>query len=145
MNQSASDHAESYDDCLTAAQGAAIGRDPMTAPIDQPPMQDADRHALAAIIALTYKMQPHSMLNPEVPLMMADAILAWLTLEGFQRWTPKRACGWKENEDGQYETTCGHCWEFNNGGPAENKVTFCPYCGKAISVRAARAAEEGEK
>ena len=107
--------------------------------------QIADREALAQIIADVYKMQPHSMLNPEVPLMMADAILAWLTLEGFQRWTPKRACGWKENEDGQYETTCGHCWEFNNGGPAENKVTFCPYCGKAISVRAARAAEEGEK
>jgi len=39
-------------------------------------MSADEREDLARIIALTYKMQPHSMLNAEVPLLIADAILA---------------------------------------------------------------------
>ena len=35
-----------------------------------------DREKLADLIADVYKMQPLSMLNPAVPLLMADAILA---------------------------------------------------------------------
>ena len=55
--------------------------------------QIADREALAQIIALTYKMQPNSMLNPAVPLLMADAILA----AGFAR-VPSAVTDWQSDE-----------------------------------------------
>ena len=43
-------------------------------------------------------------------------------------------CKWKENEDGWWETECDHAWEFNDGGPKENKAIYCPYCGKKIDA-----------
>ena len=140
-----------FRDKMKAHQLRAVGADHAWKTGDTMTDWTQDRHALARIIALTYKMQPHSMLNAQVPLLIADAILAWMAREGIRRWTPKQACGWKENDDGQYETMCGHSWEFISAGPAENKATFCPYCGKAIrvlahqfNVRAARAVGEGK-
>jgi len=60
--------------------------------------QIADREALAQIIVLTYEMQPNSMLNPAVPLLMADAILA----AGFTRASvvaaPSATADWHSDE-----------------------------------------------
>jgi len=46
------------------------------------------------------------------------------------------SCGWSlEDEDWTaYRTDCGHLFEFNDGGPVENKCKFCMYCGKPISL-----------
>lgn len=41
-------------------------------------------------------------------------------------------CVWTAIEDGPYETSCGHLWEFNAGGPEENGMGYCPYCGKTL-------------
>jgi len=42
-------------------------------------------------------------------------------------------CGWKQNwEEGYYETLCGHLFTFIDGGPTENHMKFCCYCGKPI-------------
>jgi len=35
-------------------------------------------------------------------------------------------------EDSVWETTCGHAFQFNDGGPAENHMAFCGYCGKKL-------------
>lgn len=42
------------------------------------------------------------------------------------------SCGWHW-DDPCYASECGHLFEFNNDGPAENSFRFCPFCGKAIA------------
>lgn len=45
------------------------------------------------------------------------------------------SCLWLiDVDDGSWDTSCGekHC--FFDGGPKENSHTFCPYCGRAISI-----------
>ena len=41
-------------------------------------------------------------------------------------------CIWIENEDGLWETNCGKIFETIDGKPSENKMQFCPFCGKLI-------------
>ncbi len=41
-------------------------------------------------------------------------------------------CEWCDDYDGVWQTTCGNAWQFNNGGPINNKMKFCPYCGKSL-------------
>ena len=41
-------------------------------------------------------------------------------------------CQWTQNEDGAWESACGHRWEFIEGGPTENGMKFCCYCGKPL-------------
>ncbi len=44
-------------------------------------------------------------------------------------------CRWKEDEfDGAWDTDCGNRFEFNAGGPKENRAQFCIYCGKKIKA-----------
>jgi hypothetical protein len=43
------------------------------------------------------------------------------------------ACGWAEDSDGSaWETSCRKLFILNDGGPAENGMNFCPFCGKAL-------------
>ena len=44
------------------------------------------------------------------------------------------ACGWREDEDGNQQTSCGECYVFFEGTPAENDYRFCPGCGKPITT-----------
>lgn len=41
-------------------------------------------------------------------------------------------CTWTEDEDGNYNTTCGHTWTFFDGSPSDNGLVFCPFCGKSL-------------
>lgn len=43
-----------------------------------------------------------------------------------------KVCIWTENKDGQYETACGQMHEFFDGGPKDNHLQFCGYCGKGL-------------
>jgi rRNA maturation endonuclease Nob1 len=42
-------------------------------------------------------------------------------------------CEWRETEDGQWDTECEECFEFNNNGPKENNFIYCPYCGFQVT------------
>jgi|CXWL01.1.fsa_nt_gi hypothetical protein len=44
-------------------------------------------------------------------------------------------CLWTENKDGQFETDCKHMHEFFDGGPQDNHLQFCGYCGKRVVER----------
>jgi hypothetical protein len=44
-------------------------------------------------------------------------------------------CKWVEDEEGYYETKCGHYFVINDGTPSENDMVFCCYCGKKIKER----------
>lgn len=43
-------------------------------------------------------------------------------------------CVWVmgDPEDLAWETSCGRMWQFIDGGPTENGVVYCPYCGARV-------------
>ena len=45
-------------------------------------------------------------------------------------------CIWKQedkfDDDRIYNTACGKTFFFGDGGPKENEMKFCCYCGKVI-------------
>ena len=47
-------------------------------------------------------------------------------------------CLWREDEDANWSTSCGEVHVFIDGGPADNRYRFCPYCGAAIVEERAR-------
>lgn len=53
------------------------------------------------------------------------------------------SCTWTfSNYDDHWTGTCGAEWVFNDGGPEENGVKFCPKCGKSVAVAATEGTEE---
>jgi len=44
----------------------------------------------------------------------------------------KRSCQWTEDDDGVWDTECGNAFVFTDGGPSDNNLLFCPYCGAAL-------------
>jgi hypothetical protein len=46
------------------------------------------------------------------------------------RWTHD-ATEW---EDIKWDTDCGEAFVFIDGGPKENKVKFCCYCGRPVKA-----------
>jgi hypothetical protein len=40
-----------------------------------------------------------------------------------------QTCAWKEDNDGEWETSCGMTWDFTEDGPEENTLIYCPKCG----------------
>lgn len=47
---------------------------------------------------------------------------------------PQEACAWTHDGEGIYDSACGETFQFNAGGPTENSVKFCPYCGKRLAL-----------
>ena len=46
-----------------------------------------------------------------------------------------KTCEWTEVSHNDYifwETECRNAFQFINGGPSENHMKYCPYCGKKI-------------
>ncbi len=41
-------------------------------------------------------------------------------------------CTWREDPDGNWRTDCGHIFCFDDGGPTENQIKFCGYCGSSL-------------
>jgi hypothetical protein len=46
-----------------------------------------------------------------------------------------RHCRWIEDADGVWESSCGQSWVFDTGGPKENKVRYCHWCGKRVKAK----------
>lgn len=42
------------------------------------------------------------------------------------------ACRWVEHEDGYWDTACDKVFEVSEGGPRENHMLFCCYCGRPL-------------
>ena len=43
-------------------------------------------------------------------------------------------CEWKEADidRGEWWTSCGEAFVFIDGGPVDNKMRFCCYCGRRL-------------
>lgn len=53
---------------------------------------------------------------------------------------PREDCAWELDEhDGSYDTECGQKFVFIEGGPRENEMRFCCYCGGKLKVPASAA------
>jgi hypothetical protein len=49
-----------------------------------------------------------------------------------------RVCRWapsKQVDFDMFETRCGFCFQFNDGGPIENSFKFCPFCGLPLTLK----------
>lgn len=46
-------------------------------------------------------------------------------------------CTWTEDKDcyGCWASDCGHTWVFNDGGPTENGMKHCPFCGELLKEK----------
>jgi len=44
-------------------------------------------------------------------------------------------CEWKYDNDVGYTTLCGGAFSIVERTPSDNKMKFCPYCGKEIEVK----------
>lgn len=47
-------------------------------------------------------------------------------------------CDWTPDEDGNWHTGCGEEHVLNEGGPDDNRMRFCCYCGQMLNEKAAR-------
>jgi hypothetical protein len=71
--------------------------------------------------------------GPEVPTMIDPQELAELKRD------PARVspCIWECSSDPDvsfWNTSCGEAWTFITGGPKENGMKFCPYCGGRLII-----------
>lgn len=45
-------------------------------------------------------------------------------------------CAWTEDEDeGKWDTACGHAYCFIADGPRENGTVYCQYCGGTVTLK----------
>lgn len=47
-------------------------------------------------------------------------------------------CAWMQDGEGNYWTDCGQGHTFIDGGPTENSMKFCCYCGKTLKAALSR-------
>lgn len=43
------------------------------------------------------------------------------------------SCTWHGDEEGCYETACGHIFQVIDGTPTENAFGYCCFCGKPLN------------
>lgn len=50
-------------------------------------------------------------------------------------------CDWNlaDEDNGVWKSSCGEAWSFIDGGPKENRVSFCHHCGKSVDLSATAA------
>lgn len=47
----------------------------------------------------------------------------------------KTTCKWtRDDYTSSWGAECGLKWDFMNDGPTENKMNFCPRCGRKVVV-----------
>ncbi len=64
----------------------------------------------------------------------AECDRAWQELRDWLG--PSRACVWTQSEYDLWETDCGNAFQLNDGGPHDNDMAICCYCGGALVEQA---------
>jgi len=73
--------------------------------------------------------------NERDELIKAEREIERLNAQPSQAGEP---CEWTldDDESGTWASSCGELWSFIDGGPAENRVTYCHHCGKRAAINA---------
>lgn len=85
------------------------------------------------------------------PFGNGDGYLYQRDADRFAGWSiarAKNACEWKPDDDGTFWTGCDQAFVFNEGGPKDNDMKFCPYCGAELvtpNVEVSSGAQESAK
>lgn len=55
-------------------------------------------------------------------------------------------CAWTldDEENGIWQSSCGEAWSFVEGGPTENRVSFCHHCGKSVVPKSMECATDAK-
>lgn len=53
-------------------------------------------------------------------------------------------CDWRQDDEGNWDTECGETFILNEGGPEQNKMHFCCYCGARLRERGPSDAGKGK-
>ena len=43
-----------------------------------------------------------------------------------------KICTWTEDSEGDWDTACGNMFIIITGTPQENRMEYCPYCGREL-------------
>jgi hypothetical protein len=58
------------------------------------------------------------------------------TYEAWAEKQPERSCLWQYDEHyDKWDTDCDNGFQLTTGTPIENKMKFCPYCGRKIEEK----------
>lgn len=49
------------------------------------------------------------------------------------KWEKIERCEWQCDEYGVWHTECDHMFIINEGGPMDNSMKYCCFCGKEIT------------
>lgn len=89
---------------------------------------EANTEALALLRVIAPQVAPLPTVAGKVT-QINNYIAGLLAEAASERQRAERACAWREDEDGVWETECGKSWCFDSGSPAENSANFCHNCG----------------
>lgn len=75
-----------------------------------------------------------------------DGFAASRAWQAFRDWCgPSRVCVWTQSEFDLWETDCNGAFQLNDGGPHDNDMRFCCYCGGALVERPYEDAEDDDE
>lgn len=81
---------------------------------------------------MTLRDQIKEMADSTTSKVRLTALMEVLAL--MDKLPPDEPCRWRYDEDDFWGTGCGEAFVFMDGGPAENRVAFCPYCGRPLEI-----------
>lgn len=73
--------------------------------------------------------------QPHYNLGLHEARLIYKAMIAAAPQPPGESCTWFEDPDGNWGTECDEMFQFTTGGPQENDMKFCCYCGKPLLER----------
>ena len=77
-------------------------------------------------------------LNQRLP-DVAHTLLSSLTPNSGKMAAPSTSqqCEWSfsDEDSGTWASSCGELWSFIDGGPQENRVSYCHHCGHPVKIK----------
>jgi hypothetical protein len=87
----------------------------------------------AEFLAWTYETRPCP-ISINDPVWFKRLCGLFETIAAFEA-EREATCTWTEDSEGTWQTECGDAFVFTDGGPVENSVRYCCYCGKCIEIK----------
>ena len=115
---------------------------------------DIRRIVRAALAAHPQASEPQAQGEDKLRETVATVLEGWTIPDGVRKmletayWSHPQAsepagCTWTQQDDehmpGTWASSCGELWSFIDGGPKENRVSYCHHCGGKVNLAAPEA------